>query len=149
MEKGMKKGMTLIEILVVIAIISVITAFSLPAYRKARQKALTVKTLSIINSLEAALSMYSTDFGDYPHYDGEGTDFLVAILQGPVDSPFWKGPYMRFKQEDLDSKGNILDAWKNPIFYKYPQDKYSNVPYIIFSAGSDRKFNTPDDIGNW
>ncbi|MCM8760161.1 MAG: type II secretion system protein GspG [Candidatus Omnitrophica bacterium] len=145
----MKKGFTLIEILVVIAIISVIAAFSLPVYRKAKQRALIVKTLALINSIEAALSMYSTDFGDYPHYDGEGTSFLVLRLQGPVDSPSWKGPYMRFKKEDLDKEGDILDAWKMPISYKYPQDEYSNVPYIIISAGADRKFGTTDDIGNW
>ncbi|MCM8762166.1 MAG: type II secretion system protein GspG [Candidatus Omnitrophica bacterium] len=145
----MKKGITLIEILVVIAIISVIAALSLPVYRKAKQRALIVKTLSIINSIEAALSMYSTDFGDYPHYEGEGTDFLVLLLQGPVDSHLWKGPYIRFKKEDLDNEGNILDAWKMQISYRYPQDKYSNVPYIIVSAGPDRKFDTTDDIGNW
>jgi hypothetical protein len=56
---------------------------------------------------------------------------------------------MRFKEEDLDSDRNILDAWKVPLYYKYPQDQHSNVPYIIFSAGPDRRFNTPDDIGNW
>ncbi|MCX8082751.1 MAG: type II secretion system protein GspG [bacterium] len=147
--KGYKKGMTLIEILVVIAIISVIAAFCLPVYRKAKVRALIVKTQAIINSLEAALSMYSTDFGDYPHYTGEGTTFLVLILQGPVDSPFWKGPYMRFKKEDLDSAGNILDSWKMPLYYRYPQDEYQNIPYLIFSAGPDRKYDTPDDIGNW
>ena len=148
MEKGIK-GMTLIEILVVLAIICSLAAFSLPAYHRAKQRALIVKTKAIINSLEAALSMYGTDFGDYPYYDGEGSSLLVGLLQGPVESRLWKGPYMRFKEEDLDSDRNILDAWKVPLYYKYPQDQHSNVPYIIFSAGPDRRFNTPDDIGNW
>jgi len=148
-KKRRTKGMTLIEVLVVIAIVSCLTAIALPAYYKARARALTVKTQAIINSVEAALSMYGTDFGDYPQYDGEGSSILVSLLQGPVESVFWKGPYMRFKSEDIDSKGNIVDSWKMPIYYRYPQTEHSNTPYIIFSAGPDRKFNTPDDIGNW
>ncbi|MDD3726393.1 MAG: type II secretion system protein GspG [Candidatus Ratteibacteria bacterium] len=150
MEKRLrKKGMTLIEVLVVIAIISVLAALSLPAYNKAKSRALLVKTQAIINAVEAALSMYGTDFGDYPYYTGEGSSILVYVLQGPVDSVFWKGPYMRFKTADTDREGNILDPWKNPLYYKYPQDEHPNVPYIIVSAGPDRRFDTPDDIGNW
>ncbi len=146
---GDRKGFTLLEVLVVMAIASILTALALPVYSKARGRALVVKTKTVIASLEAALSMYGTDFGDYPHFDGEGSNILVKLLQGPVDSNNWKGPYMRFRLEDLDSNNNILDAWKTPITYKYPQGIYSNIPYIIVSAGPDRSFETDDDIGNW
>jgi len=146
---GDRKGFTLLEVLVVMAIASILTALALPVYSKVRGRALVVKTKTVIASLEAALSMYGTDFGDYPHFDGEGSNILVKLLQGPVDSNNWKGPYMRFRLEDLDSNNNILDAWKTPITYKYPQGIYSNIPYIIVSAGPDRSFETDDDIGNW
>lgn len=149
MEKDLRKGMTLIEVLVVIAIISALGALSLPVYHKAKKRALIVKTEAIINSLEAALSMYSTDFGDYPHYNGEGSSILVSLLQGPVESELWKGPYIRFKGKDLDIEGNILDSWKSPLSYRYPQNERANVPYLLVSPGPDRILNTPDDIGNW
>ena len=145
----MKKGITLIEILVVLIIISVIASFLLPAIHKARLRGLVVKTKATISAIEAALSMYETDFGDYPLSDGTGSETLYKLLQGPVESKNWKGPYIRFKKDDVDENGNILDAWKNPIFYKYPQNKYPNTPYIIFSAGKDGKIETEDDIGNW
>lgn len=144
-----KQGITLIEILVVLIIISIIASFLLPAVHKARQKGLVVKTKAIIDSIEAALSMYETDFGDYPFSDGAGTETLRYLLQGPVDSKNWKGPYIRFKEEDVDEEGNILDAWKKPIFYKYPQSEHKNTPFIIFSSGMDGKKGTGDDIGNW
>lgn len=150
MEKNLKKrGFSLIEALVVIAIISMLSALSLPVYRKARSKALTVKTQTMLNSVEAALSMYSTDFGDYPYHNGEGTGILVFLIQGPLESTLWRGPYMRFKEKEIDSEGNLLDPWESPLSYKYPQDEHSNVPYIIVSAGADRRFGSSDDIGNW
>ncbi|MBN1445190.1 MAG: type II secretion system protein GspG [Candidatus Omnitrophica bacterium] len=143
------KGITLLEILVVMAIIAVLSAIATPALGNARRRAMSVKTESVIASIEAALSMYGTDFGDYPAFEGEGTGSLTELLQGPVESRFWKGPYMRFKTADIDGGNNILDAWKTPLSYRYPQDGHTNVPYIIISAGPDREMGTADDIGNW
>lgn len=143
----MKKGLTLIEILVVIIIISMLAAVSLPVYHKARVKGVIVKTKSIISSIEAALSMYETDFGDYPA--GDTSKILVELLQGPVENENWNGPYIRFKKEDVDKEGNVVDGWKTPLIYKYPQSEKENTPYIIISAGPDKKFGTKDDIGNW
>lgn len=132
----------------VIAIILVLAGLALPVLHRARVKSVTVKTKAIIASLETALSMYETDFGDYPPGDG-GSRILVDLLQGPVESPYWHGPYMRFKQEDLDQARNVVDAWRTPLSYQYPQTRQSNVLYLLSSAGPDRQFGTDDDIGNW
>jgi len=144
-----RQGITLLEILVVMAIIALLAAIASPSFRNARSRAMAVKTESVIASIEAALSMYGTDFGDYPAFDGEGSSLLVDLLQGPVESRFWKGPYMRFKRKDLDGDRNVLDAWRTPLSYRYPQGEYPNVPYTIVSAGPDREIGTADDIGNW
>lgn len=145
-----KRGLTLVEVLVVMAIIVLITAVSLPVYNKIRLRAMVVKTRTVIASIEAALSVYGSDFGDYPSSGGvSGSRVLAELLQGPVNSGRWRGPYMRFKQEDIDGDKNILDAWKRPLFYVYPQNVYDNVPYLIFSAGYDGLPDTENDIGNW
>jgi len=93
--------------------------------------------------------MYETDFGDYPSGDGSGSRVLVTSLGGPVTDPHWKGPYMRFKREDLDGDGNVLDAWKKPLRYAYPQSAHPSAPFTITSAGPDRLYGTADDLGNW
>ncbi len=141
--------MTLIEVLVVIVIISTLASLLLPAVQKVRLKGVIVKTKAIIDSLEAALSMYETDFGDYPESDGSGSKVLYESLVGPIENENWKGPYIRLRKQDMNKEGNIVDAWKRPIIYKYPQDQYENTPYIIFSFGPDGKKETEDDIGNW
>ena len=137
------------EILVSLFILSSIAAISLPVLNRARNKALISKTKAIINTVEAALSLYETDFGDYPEGDGSGSKVLVEKLQGPCNDERWHGPYIRFKKEEIDEDGNILDSWKIPILYKYPQTDYDNIPFLLLSAGPDRKYGTKDDIGNW
>ncbi|MGB9677107.1 MAG: type II secretion system protein GspG [Candidatus Ratteibacteria bacterium] len=137
------------EILVSICIILFIAAISLPVLHRARNKAVIAKTKAIINTIEAALSIYETDFGDYPESEGNGSKIIVELLQGPIESERWHGPYVRFKKDEIDKEGNILDAWKMPIIYKYPQTDYNNIPFLLLSAGPDRKFGTKDDIGNW
>ncbi|MCM8805169.1 MAG: type II secretion system protein GspG [Candidatus Omnitrophica bacterium] len=143
-----KSGFTLIEILVVLTIISMVAAISLPALKKARNKAAILRTKGMISSLEAALFMYQTDMGDFPNSSGS-SKILVEALMGPIEDENWKGPYMRFKQNDIDQENNIVDTWRNPIHYFYPQSEKNNVPFIIVSSGPDRKFDTNDDIGNW
>ncbi len=143
------RGLTLMEILVSLFILSSIAAISLPVLNRARNKALISKTKAIINTVEAALSLYETDFGDYPEGDGSGSKVLVEKLQGPCNDERWHGPYIRFKKEEIDEDGNILDSWKIPILYKYPQTDYDNIPFLLLSAGPDRKYGTKDDIGNW
>lgn len=137
------------ELLVVIAIISFIASLSLPVLNKARKKALITRTKATINTLEVALSMYENDFGDYPYGDGNDSKVLTELLIGPVENERWNGPYIRLKKEEMDENGNILDGWKSPIVYKYPQSEYSNVPFLLISPGPDRKLGTADDIGNW
>jgi len=148
-DDGRRTGLTLIEVLVVIAIVSLLAAISLPVLHRARVRSLNVKTRAIIASLEAALAMYESDFGDYPPWDAGGTRVLVDLLQGPVESEDWRGPYMRFRTEDLDEDRNVIDPWKRPFDYRYPQADHPNTPFLIRSAGPDREQETRDDIGNW
>ncbi len=141
-------GFTILEILVVLVIVSMLAAISLPSVQRARNKAAIVRTKAIISSLEAALFMYQTDMGNYPESTGSST-ILVEALMGPIEDENWKGPYMRFKEKDMDENKNVIDTWKQPVRYEYPQSKRENVPFVIISAGPDRKLNTSDDIGNW
>jgi prepilin-type N-terminal cleavage/methylation domain-containing protein len=66
---------TLIEMLVVIAIIGILAALLLPALTAAREKARRISCLNNLNQFSKALESYCADFGGYfPCYPGYGID---------------------------------------------------------------------------
>ena len=66
---------TLIEMLVVIAIIGILAGLLLPALTLAREKARRIACLNNLNQFSKALESYCSDFGGYyPCYPGYGID---------------------------------------------------------------------------
>ena len=59
-------GFTLVEILVVIAIISIIVAIAVPGIGRAISRTKTVKMRLEAGTLEEALENYQREYGDYP-----------------------------------------------------------------------------------
>jgi general secretion pathway protein G len=80
-----------------------------------------------MSTLYIALDAFKNDCGRFPTTE-EG---LSALVSAP-DAEGWKGPYV-FSLKD--------DPWKRPFFYKYDRSSIK-----LFSAGPDRKAETPDDI---
>lgn len=61
-----KKGFTLIEILVVVAIIGVLATISLMALNTSRAKARDARRIEDVRKIALALEQYTADNGDYP-----------------------------------------------------------------------------------
>ncbi len=63
-KKG--KGFTLIELMVVIAIILILALIAIPAYRNMQDRAKRSRVQSDLRNLATALEMYNTDWTFYP-----------------------------------------------------------------------------------
>lgn len=82
----MRKGFSLIELLVVISIIAILTAIIFPVFARARASAYQSGDMSHMNSIRTALQLYRTDQGAYPPallgyadaYDNAPTNVLPA-----------------------------------------------------------------------
>lgn len=75
-----KKGFTLVELLVVVAIIGILAAILVPNVRQNLERAKVAKTKALISSLEYALAAYKNDFGKYPaSYDLQG--LFIALTE--------------------------------------------------------------------
>lgn len=62
----MKRGFTLVELLVTIAIIATLSAILLPNFMGARQKAMDSKKIQDMNMIKTALRTYYNDNQTYP-----------------------------------------------------------------------------------
>ncbi len=130
---------TLVEILVVIAII--IMLFSLAVVNVGNifggsQK--DIAKLFVSQSMQAPLNAYRIHMGDFPS-TAEGLQALIAAPANRAER--WRGPY-------LQENKIPLDPWGEPYLYRYPGVKNKNG-YDLWSKGPDKTDGTDDDIGNW
>lgn len=132
-------GFTLIEMLVVVAIIATLAAIIAPNVMNRASEARMTANKTNIRQIEGALQRYKLDNYFYPAAD-QG---LEALVERPVGSPEpknWKSAYLPRLP---------LDPWKNPYYYTYPGE---NGEFDIYSLGSDGIPGGEDeaaDIGNW
>ena len=64
-KEGTQKGFTLIELMIVVAIIGILASIAIPNFLKARDKAMYTKCVSALSGLKVAQEMYISDNGEY------------------------------------------------------------------------------------
>ena len=118
-----EQGFTLVEMLVVIAIIGLIMGLIGPRVLNYLSES-KVKAAKIqIQSFESALDLFNLDAGRYPS-TAEG---LTALVRRTPGLAAWNGPYLR--------GGNVPnDPWNNPYVYRAPGE---HGAYDIVSYGAD------------
>lgn len=65
-----RRGFTLIELMVVIAIIIILAAIAIPNYLKMTERAKKSRLQSDMATLATCLETFKTDWGEYPNIDG-------------------------------------------------------------------------------
>ena len=121
-------GFTMIEIMVVIAIIGTLAAIAVPNYMSYRNRAQKSDAISEIRILEIAISEYLDENGQLP-------DSLDDLGLGDLKDP-WGNPYeyLRIDGGGLKGKGKLR---KNRSLVPVNSD------YDLYSKGKDGKSQTP------
>jgi len=131
-------GFTLVELLVVMAILAMLVGLVGPAVMKQFGGAKSDAAKIQIEELAAALDLYKLDMGRYPN-GGEG---LAALVQKPGSADKWNGPYLK--------KGQVpKDPWGNEFQYKFPGE---HGPFDIVSLGGDNAVGGDGenkDLNSW
>jgi general secretion pathway protein G len=115
-------GFTLMELLVVLAILGLLMSLVGPQVLNQLGGAKTKTAAIQIKDLEQALEMYKLDVGRFPSTD-EG---LQSLVSKPSNVKGWNGPYLK---SDVPA-----DPWNREYHYKYPG---ANGQVEIYSLGQD------------
>jgi general secretion pathway protein G len=130
-------GFTLMELLVVLAILGLLMSLVGPRVLNQLGGAKTKTAAIQIRDLEQTLEMYKLDVGRFPS-TGEG---LAALVTKPGGSTGWNGPYLK---SDVP-----LDPWKREYHYKYPGDHAELDIFSYGQNGSPGGEGEDSDVGNW
>ena len=122
-----KGGFTLVELLVVVAIIGILGTIAVINVPKWLNDARVTACRELINTIQTSMNSYYADNGTLP-------DSLDALVESTDD----RDPYIK------GGKDKLLDPWGTPI--EYTPGRRGN--FGLRSAGPDQQLGNDDDITN-
>jgi len=126
-------GFTLIEVLLVLAILVIIASLAVMAYGPARRKAKNDAALSQMGAFASAIDLYNLTVDQYPP-DLQSLRVPPTDLADPTK---WDGPYL--------AKDVPLDPWGYEYQYVVGGNRNPDS-YDLWSVGPDGVNNTDDDV---
>ncbi len=131
-------AMTLMEIMLVLAIITVLLGLGAFKMKNVLSDSDVIKARADVKNLEANLVRYKAKTFALPT-EQQG---LLALAEPPTTGPKPKSWTKSLEKEAL------IDPWSNPYQYHKP-GRQNPDGYDVYSMGPDGKAGTTDDIGNW
>lgn len=128
-------GFTLLEILVVIAILGLLIGLVAPAALRQLGSARVSVAHQAIARLGSVLDLYRLDVGSYPT-TGQG---LAALAERPAGIDAWNGPYLKGGKTPLD-------PWNRAYVYRAPSVRQGH-DYDLCSGGPDAVAGEPGTEG--
>lgn len=128
-------GFTLIEILVVLAILALMAGLVAPRVIGFLGGAKTDTARIQMSNIEASLDLYRLDVGQYP-------ETIRALFEPPSNEDRWRGPYL--KKAD-----GVTDPWGEQYVYRFPGEKGE---YDLYTLGADKKEGGQgenEDVTSW
>ena len=133
-----EEGFTLMELLVVLAIIGLLAVLVAPRVIQYLGGAKVDTATVQVDRLAGVLDLYRLEVGSYPSQE-EG---LAVLFDRPVNAVNWNGPYIR-------NRNSLTDPWGNPYGYRYPGE---HGEFDLFSLGADGREGGEgenQDITSW
>jgi len=116
------RGFTLIEIVVVIALIATIMTIVAGRIMGNQKRAEYKLAQTQLQTLSGKIEQYQADVGRLP-------ETLDNLVHAPANANGWLGPYSRDEE--------LQDPWHHPIEYRRPGDE--GRQYQLTSLGADGK----------
>ena len=141
-----QKGFTIIEILIVMAIIGFLSTMTLVSFAGARAAARDTKRLSDIRTIQSTLEVYNNAMGVYPAVTTNTMAALQTELQKvlgstftlPNDPTFATTPYVYCNSTNAGITGYVLRAdleGNNSVLATAPRDIDGSIACTTAGAG--------------
>lgn len=131
-------GFTLMELLVVLAIIGLLAVLVAPRVIQYLGGAKVDTAKVQVDRLAGVLDLYRLETGSYPSQE-EG---LAILYDEPVNAANWNGPYIR-------NRDSLTDPWGNPYGYRYPGEHGEFDLYSLGADGREGGDGENQDITSW
>ena len=131
-------GYTLMELLVVLAILGLLAAIATPMVLHYLDSAKVSTAKTEVSNLAAGLDLFKYDVGRYPTTE-EG---LQALVVAPEGADNWNGPYVK-------KTTKLNDPWGHPYNYRFP-GTHAEFDLYSYGAHADQaKSDEKPPISNW
>lgn len=152
--KKLQQGFTLIELMIVVAIIGILAAIAIPNFLNAQIRAKISRNFSDFRSLSTAMFAYKLDHNEYPrdpNDDPRGKSWLVNVTMTALTTPL---AYMSSIPQDPFSLGTgEIGGWggeccqAGTYIYAVEQDPKTRISGIMYKDSFSFGSIGPD--GDW
>jgi general secretion pathway protein G len=132
LSRGVRSAFTLMEMMVVVAILVVLVSVAVPSYMSYLESSKMKAARTNVETLSAIAKKYNLDFGQYP-------DSLQTLANTPQPG----GTAKYCKIDDL------MDPWDQPYQYDVNGAKMQAIGGEGPDIWSNGKPGTQNPIGNW
>jgi len=128
-KRTSRGGFTLVELIIVMAIIGILAGVVLVNVGPQREKANRTRAIADIKEMDSALEIYHADSGVYPSAQ-QGLQALFTQPNTPPVPRNWQGPYIKNRTRPP------LDPWGNEYLYLSPGE-HNPTSFDLYSYGAD------------